>query len=173
MNAISEHTVPVQVLEPEAFQPYGQIIRPRVGTANQFSFNPHDPEAATDEARLVLCNGQPRLWIMKLPMRGLRFTQLGRHRRVTQCLGALQGKEWFMAFAPPGEDMSDDARPRLEDIAVFRIPGDCVVKMHVATWHAGPHFTHEECLFFNLENLDTNHRDFHAVDLPMPCRMVV
>jgi hypothetical protein len=31
---------------------------------------------------------------------------------------------------------------------------------------AGPHFVHDECLFFNLENLDTNERDFDTSDLP-------
>jgi hypothetical protein len=29
-----------------------------------------------------------------------------------------------------------------------------------------PHFVHDECLFFNLENLDTNERDFDTSDLP-------
>jgi hypothetical protein len=71
--------------------------------------------------------------------------------------------------APPG-DLGDDARPRVEDIAAFRVPGDRLIKLHVATWHAGPHFVHDECLFVNLENLDTNRRDFHAVPLPVECR---
>ena len=71
--------------------------------------------------------------------------------------------------APPG-DPSDDARPRVEDIVAFRIPGDRVIKLHVATWHAGPHFVHDECLFVNLGNLDTNRRDFHAVQLAAECR---
>jgi hypothetical protein len=39
--------------------------------------------------------------------------------------------------APPG-DLGDDARPRIEDIAAFRVPGDCLIKLHVATWHAVP-----------------------------------
>ena len=79
------------------------------------------------------------------------------------------GKEWLIGVAPPG-DLSDDASPRVEDIVAFRVPGDCVIKLHVATWHAGPHFVHDECLFFNLENLDTNRRDFHAAVLPVECR---
>ena len=54
----------------------------------------------------------------------------------------------------------------LRELPRFEIPGDCVIKLHVATWHAGPHFLHDECLFFNLENLDTNERDFDAYDLP-------
>ena len=41
-------------------------------------------------------------------------------------------------------------------------PGDRdrIIKLHVGTWHAGPHFTHDECLFSNLENEDTNTMDF-------------
>jgi ureidoglycolate hydrolase len=97
------------------------------------------------------------------------FTRIARHRRVTQCLGSLGGKEWLIGVAPPG-DLDDDARPRVEDIAAFRVPGDRLIKLHVATWHAGPHFVHDECLFINLENLDTNRRDFHGVPLPVECR---
>ena len=36
-------------------------------------------------------------------------------------------------------------------------------------WHAGPRFMHDECLFFNLENLNTNRRDFDTGDLPRRC----
>jgi ureidoglycolate hydrolase len=171
MNVVSEQTIVAQDLTTEAFAPFGEIIRPRHGGLNQFDNLPYDPETSDQEARLTLCNGQPRLWIMHLRDRGLRFGKLARHRRVSQCLGALQGKEWFMAVAAP-QDLDDSARPRLEDVAAFRIPGDCVIKMHVATWHAGPHFVHGECMFFNLENLDTNKRDFHSIDLPVPCRIV-
>ena len=73
---------------------------------------------------------------------------IARHRRVTQCLGSLGGKEWLIGVAPPG-DLGDDACPRLEDIVAFRVPGDRLIKLHVATWHAGPHFVHDECLFVN------------------------
>jgi hypothetical protein len=99
----------------------------------------YDPEASTSEAKLVLGNGEPRLWIMRLPHVGLDFTRIARHRRVTQCLGSLGGKEWLISVAPPG-DLGDDSRPRIEDIVAFRVPGDRMIKLHVATWHAGPHF---------------------------------
>jgi ureidoglycolate hydrolase len=88
---------------------------------------------------------------------------------VTQCLGSLHGKEWLIAVAPP-QDLADAARPHVADIRAFRVPGDCIVKLNVATWHAGPHFIHDECLFINLENMDTNRRDLHAVDLGVECR---
>src|SRR5690348_16831033 len=34
----------------------------------------------------------------------------------------------------------------LEDVAAFRVPGE--------TWHAGPHFVHDECLFSRREPED-------------------
>ena len=165
---LQRHMLDIRELTPAAFAPYGQVIAP-LRTGGQGAETAYDPETAPGEAELVLDNGVPRLWIMHLPHVGLGFRRIARHRRVTQCLGSLGDKEWLIGVAPPGEPR-DDARPRLADIVAFRIPGDRIVKLHVATWHAGPHFVHDECLFFNLENLDTNRRDFHAVDLPAECR---
>jgi ureidoglycolate hydrolase len=157
-TTMTTHTaikLPAQNLEPKAFAPYGEIIRPRTSSA----------ETAVEEPKLTLTNGTPRLWIMDLKKRGLVFADMARHRRVSQCLGSMQGKEWFIGVAPPN-DLADGTRPELDRIAAFRIPGDCLIKLHVGTWHAGPHFVHDECLFFNLENLDTNERDFDTSDLP-------
>jgi ureidoglycolate hydrolase len=146
--------LPAQNLEPKAFAPYGEIIRRRASSV----------ETVLEDPKLTL-NGTPRLWIMDLKKRGLVFADMARHRRVTQCLGSMLGKEWFIGVAPPN-DLADGTRPELDRIAAFRIPGDCVIKLHVGTWHAGPHFVHEECLFFNLENIDTNERDFDTSELP-------
>jgi ureidoglycolate hydrolase len=167
-TALPRHMLEIRELTAEAFAPYGQVIAP-LRTGGQGAGTSHDPEASAGEAKLVLDNGEPRLWIMHLPHVGLGFTRIARHRQVTQCLGSLGGKEWLIGVAPPG-DLGDDARPRVEDIAAFRVPGDRLIKLHVATWHAGPHFVGDECLFVNLENLDTNRRDFHAVPLAVECR---
>jgi ureidoglycolate hydrolase len=167
-EASTVHWLPVHELTAEAFAPYGEVVWP-LRVLGQGIETGYDPETSPREAKLAFGNGQPRLWIMHLPHVGLGFRTIARHRRVTQCLGALEGKEWLIAVAPP-QDAADAARPRLEDIRAFRVPGDCVVKLHLATWHAGPHFVHPECLFFNLENLDTNRRDLHAVELGAECR---
>jgi len=165
--------LPVRMLDlheltDHGFAPYGQVIAP-LRTGGQGAETQYDPETSASEAKLVLHHGEPRLWIMHLPHVGLGFSRIARHRRVTQCLGSLGGKEWLIAVAPPG-DPSDDARPRIEDIVAFRVPGDRLIKLHVGTWHAGPHFVHDDCQFINLENLDTNRRDFHAVPLGVECR---
>jgi ureidoglycolate hydrolase len=167
-GTLPRHMLEIRELTPEAFAAYGQVIAP-LRTGGQGAETSYDPETSPSEAGLVLHNGEPRLWIMHLPHVGLCFSRIARHRRVTQCLGSLGGKEWLIGVAPPG-DLADDARPRIEDIVAFRVPGDRLIKLHVATWHAGPHFVHDEYQFINLENRDTNRRDFHAVPLGVECR---
>lgn len=108
---------------------------------------------------------------MHLRERGLVFSQMGRHLQVTQCLASLEGKQWLMAFVPPADLDDEAARPPLEAIMAFRIPGTCAIKLHLGTWHAGPHFAYREGLFLNLENLDTNRRDFHAAQLAVSLRI--
>jgi ureidoglycolate hydrolase len=170
MNVRAALKIQIQELEAAVFAPFGEIIKAR-RSAGQFANNPYDPETSPDEPKLTLTNGTPRLWIMYLRDRGVVFKSMARHRRVSQCLGSLQGKEWVIGVAPPN-DFADGTKPEFDRISAFRIPGDCVIKLHVGTWHAGPHFLHEECLFFNLENLDTNKKDFDTADLPSEIEMI-
>jgi ureidoglycolate hydrolase len=163
MTQRSRQRIPAIELTDETFAPCGQIIWPR-RAGGQFDDNPYDPEKGANEARLTLNKGVPRLWLMQLGGPRLVFSSLARHRRVSQCLGAMHGHDWFIGVSPPG-DPADGARPDMSRLQLFRVPGDCVIKLHVGTWHAGPLFAHDECLFFNLENLDTNKRDFEAAEV--------
>jgi ureidoglycolate hydrolase len=171
MMMVQSFGVPVRALTARSFRPFGEVIEPREGLG-QFIDKPYDPETSGVEADLVLTNGKPRLWIMHLEKVGVSFSKMARHGRVTQCLGSLGGKEWFIAVAA-SDSANEAGRPRLEDIQGFRISGSCVVKLGIGTWHAGPLFLHDDCLFFNLENLDTNKRDFQGVDLPLDCHLTV
>ncbi len=168
MDAVARHIVKAQALTDATFAPYGDIIKPRL-SGEQFDRDyAYDPAKEDTHVKLVMTNGEPVLRIMHQRLRGLVFTKMARHRKVSQCLGSLQGKDWYMAFAAP---TGDDVLPRIEDITAFRIPGDRIVKLHVGTWHAGPHFKHEECLFLNLENADTNTKDFQDIALPRECEI--
>ena len=118
MRAPRVTTIPAQSLERKAFVPYGEIIFARAA-GTQFDNNHYDPEISAEEPSLTLTNGTPRLWIMRLKKNGLVFSKMARHRRVTQCLGSLQGKEWFVAVAPPN-DLADGTCPELARIAAFR-----------------------------------------------------
>ena len=132
-----------QTITPESFRPYGQVIFPTVDG------KPFD----TKDAQLNLQNGIPRFYIMRIDRRGRKFHQITRHVQCTQCLGSLEGKEWLIAVAPPN---NASTRPILEEIAAFRIPGNCFIKLEVGTWHAGPYFDQDFIDFYNLELSDTN-----------------
>ncbi len=142
-----------QPITAAAFAPFGQVI----------AATPDGTPFSAADAQLQLHQGQPRFYIMRLEHRGLKFDRITRHHRVTQCLGALNGQDWLMAVAPP----SAGATPDWEQIAAFHIPGDCFIKLHVGTWHAGPYFEAPTVDFYNLELSDTNvvdHDTCHLLD---------
>lgn len=132
-------------ITPERFKPYGQVI----------SASADDKSYDEEDAQLNLKNGIPRFYIMRLQQNGLKFHQITRHVQCTQCLGSLEGKDWFIAVCPP----SKTDEPVLTDLAAFHIPGNCFIKLGLGTWHAGPYFTHDTIDFYNLELADTNFVD--------------
>ncbi len=150
-TSVSTQLMPAIPITAEAFSPFGQVIVPQ---PDDIPFNPQD-------AQLELQNGTPRFYIMQLHQRGRKFHDITRHGGCTQCLGALDGHDWFLGVAPP----SEAAQPRREDIQVFKIPGNCFVKLEVGTWHAGPYFDHDIVNFYNLELSDTNVVDHTTCDL--------
>ncbi|MCC7348045.1 MAG: ureidoglycolate lyase, partial [Variibacter sp.] len=128
MDAPARHSVPAQDLTDAAFAPYGDIIKPRPSGKQFDRGSQYRPESESTHVKLVMTNGEPCLRIMHQFKRGLVFTHLARHRKVSQCLGSLQGKEWFMAVAAP-TDFADASCPPLDRITAFRIPGDRIIKL--------------------------------------------
>jgi ureidoglycolate hydrolase len=136
---------------PENFRRYGQVI-----------FASLDGKADdAEDAKLNLQHGIPRFYIMRLDKRGRNFHKITRHMQCTQCLGSLSNKDWLIAVCPPNNDVNE---PELEEIAAFRITGNCFIKLHEGTWHAGPYFDHEAVDFYNLELADTNLSDHFTHD---------
>ena len=124
------------------FEPFGELITP----------SPDGKAFDSSDAVLNLSNGIPRFYIMHLEHRGRIFDRITRHHRCTQCLGSLEGKEWFLAVCPP----SATSEPDIDRLTAFRIPGNCFIKLNMGTWHAGPYFDGETVDFYNLELSDTN-----------------
>jgi hypothetical protein len=89
VSTLPRHMLDIRELTVEAFAPYGQVIAP-LRSGGQSTETSYDPETSAREAKLVLGNGEPRLWIMQLPHVGLGFAGIARHRRVTQCPGSLR-----------------------------------------------------------------------------------
>src|SRR3989440_11831299 len=130
VGTLPRHMLEVRDLTPEAFAPYGQIVRP-LKTGGQGAETGYDPETSAREAKLVLHNGEPRLWIMHLPHVGLGFSRIARHRRGTQCLGSLGGQGRLVGVAPPGGP-DDDAQPLVRGLVAFSVVGGRGVKLHFA-----------------------------------------
>lgn len=162
-------------LTPDNFRAYGQIVGP---TPDGASFGP-------DDAQLRLTAGIPRLYIMRLENRPLRFGSITHHASVTQCLGSVGGLPWYIGVAKPSiVDSAEEpvdvgstcpnnrkcnsvnaARshvghyyvpPSPDQVQVFRVEGPQFLKFHVGTWHAGPLFKERTMDFYNLELADTN-----------------
>ncbi len=148
LRKLKAHTI-----SEENFHPFGQVIYPSV-----------DGKPFGDrDAQLDLEGGIPRFYIMRLSGQGQKFHRITRHIQCTQCLGALDGKEWAIAVAPPSAMGLSQVEP--ETINAFRIPGNCFIKLNRGTWHAGPYFEHEFVDFYNLELSDTNINDHFTCDL--------
>lgn len=145
----SERTLRPQLISAEAFAPFGDLIPP---TADGILFGPQD-------ARLDIAGGIPRLYIMRLEPRELRFKRITRHAQVTQCLAALGGREWLIAVAPPIASADRSLMPDPSSIQAFKIPGDHAIKLHKGCWHAGPFFEGTDVDFINLELSNTNEVD--------------
>lgn len=143
--------LPAEWITSENFRPYGQVIFPSQDGKN---FDGED-------AQLNLENGTPRFYIMRLENRGRKFDKITRHLQCTQCLGSLGGKDWLMAVCPPQNHLHE---PVLAQMAAFRIPGNCFIKLNQGTWHAGPYFDYEVVDFYNLELADTNVVDHFTHD---------
>lgn len=144
MAVASVHLKAVAVTE-ERFRPFGQLVRP---THDGKPFDHQD-------ARLNLSQGTPRFYIMRLPRRGLSFDRITYHEKVTQCLGGLGEKEWYLAVAKPSGNV--EKYPKEEDLVAFRVPPGVFLKMEEGTWHAGPLFDNADHMdFYNLELSDTN-----------------
>ena len=96
----------VTPLTPASFAPFGQVVR---AIDDHVEFGP-------DAAQLELSRGTPRFYIMRLPGRGLAFSQITHHKECTQCLGALGQEPWYMAVAPPG------TTPGADTLRAFEVP---------------------------------------------------
>ncbi|CAG9462751.1 unnamed protein product [Pedinophyceae sp. YPF-701] len=105
-------------------------------------------------AQLVLDQGTPRFYIMRLRDKPLAFDRITFHAKTTQSLGCLGDQPWYMAVADATFDLSKPPAP--EDLMVFRIPPGVFVNMKQGTWHAGPFFEPSYMDFYNLELSDTN-----------------
>ncbi|CAN8316534.1 unnamed protein product [Cochlearia groenlandica] len=154
----------------ESFADYGQVIET---TSGDDCFGPND-------AQLDLSRGTPRFYIMRLQDRSFDFYKITHHANVTQCLGSVGGRVWYIGVAKPSlieqETRSVDnvvesgscghlyAPPDVDEVRVFKVSGPKFVKFNRGTWHAGPLFDNGYMDFYNLELSNTNEVDHTTHD---------
>jgi ureidoglycolate hydrolase len=136
------------------FAPFGQVMAP---IEDGVLFGP-------DDAQLVLDQGTPRFYVMRLYQRGLVFRRVTRHAQVTQCLAALGGHDWLLGVCAPIDPDDPAEKPDPTRVRAFSIPGNVAVKLHRGTWHAGPYFQAAQIDFANLELSDTNDVDHDSCE---------
>nr|XP_004496337.1 uncharacterized protein LOC101509929 isoform X1 [Cicer arietinum]XP_004496338.1 uncharacterized protein LOC101509929 isoform X1 [Cicer arietinum] len=161
MESVKVVTVKPIEATPSTFKDYGQVIE---ASPDGEGFGPHD-------AQLDLTQGIPRLYIMHLENRPLKFSIITHHASVTQCLGSIGGNVWYLGVAKPSLVDSDEIKdkkilqshsghfyvpPAIEDVQVFKVSGSKFLKLNLGTWHAGPLFKSDTMDFYNLELSDTN-----------------
>ena len=150
----------------EAIKPYATLLEAGIdGTP----FGPADAPLVLGEpvggALPSSGSSPPRFYLMQLAHKPLLASHLTRHRRVTQCLAALNGKSWFILLAPPGSNADPYAKPDMTQLAAFEVSGSQAIALKQGTWHAGPYFLDETVDFVNLELSDTNITDHQTVNL--------
>ncbi|KAL3820098.1 hypothetical protein ACJIZ3_006003 [Penstemon smallii] len=148
----------------ESFRDFGQVVEA----------SPDGDEFGPRDAQLDLTRGIPRLYIMHLEDRPLEFSKITHLASVTQCLGSIGGRVWYLGVAKPSVVDPNEIKgtigantvqspcghfyvpPVVDDVRVFRISGPKFLKLNVGTWHAGPLFLEKTMDFYNLELTNTN-----------------
>jgi ureidoglycolate lyase len=121
------HSVRIEPLTPEAFEPFGRLISTRDGPPD------YRGASGTQGWHVAFESGQPLLSVLKTPFLGLQFGKMERHLHVSQAFVPLGGGPATVAVAPPTPDGS---RPRLADIRAFLLDGSTGYVLHLGTWHS-------------------------------------
>lgn len=90
---------------PDNFKEYGQVVG---ASPDGAIYGPLD-------AQLQLNVGTPRFYIMNLTGRALRFNSITHHASVTQCLGSVGGRPWYMGVERPSIVKTNESDGYKED----------------------------------------------------------
>lgn len=127
-KSLKEHVLIAQRIDSNNFKSYGQVTR----------WEEDGKQYDEQDLKLEICQGSPRLYIFRARDRDLSFDKITYHEKVTQCLFRIGNHPWFLAVAKPTFCVKQF--PSSDDIEVFQIEGDLMVKLNAGVWHAGPLF---------------------------------
>ena len=123
--------IPIGVLTPDSFAPFGQIIGAPLG-------EPDFRQSHIASWRLSFDSAGPiELMFSRYMHQPMRFVQLERHFDVTQSFIALGGAGSVMVVAAPNPaDDEESAMPQTSDIRAFYVDGAHGIMLWRRTWHA-------------------------------------
>lgn len=120
------------------------------------------------DAQLQFTGDNLRYYVMRLRRRPAVVGSMTRHLNASQCLGSADAQPWWLAVA---DGAIAPEQLEVSSVKLVKVmPGEGV-KLHPGTWHAGPFFTAETALFFNLELSDTNLSDHNCTSLSTPLKL--
>jgi ureidoglycolate lyase len=126
-------TVAAQVVTPESFEPFGEMLTTSGAPL------PHVYGDAMDVYRTgrLESDAPVEFIVTRYRLREFRVQFLERHQRLTQTFVPLEGKPFVIAVADPGAEL-ENGIPRIADVHAFVVPGDAAVNLHRGTWHEVP-----------------------------------
>jgi ureidoglycolate hydrolase len=135
-------TLPVSPISPEAFAPYGRVLR-AAGKRDA------GREGYDIWIQPFAAESRPRLQIVRYHARPFTVVLIERHLHVTEARQPLGGPPAIIVVAEPS-----DTPPTPEALRAFRLDGEGVL-FHRGTWHAidayPEHGSHADFLFLSEE----------------------
>ncbi|HEX2383762.1 MAG TPA: ureidoglycolate lyase [Acidimicrobiales bacterium] len=129
--------VRAEPLTPEAFAPFGQVVR-----EGDMVMELRDEEVF-------------HLNVLHYDRKPLQCDHLNRHHRATQMLVALGGKPTLLVVAPAAVDFTEHLH--LESVRAFLCDGTAGVNIGLATWHWGPYPITDAVDLVNVQGKDFEH----------------
>ena len=120
--------IPLQPLDGEAFEPFGQIIG--TGDGPPVFTGPH----VASWRRAFECEDAVELMFSRYVHQAMEFTCMESHLNVTQCFIPLGDHPSVMVVAPPDDGRAGPPTP--EAVRAFFVPGDRGMLLWRRTWHA-------------------------------------
>ena len=129
----TEHVVTAELLTPEAFAPFGDVL----------AVEPHEASIEVRDGETWLLN------VLSYDHRPLVCDHLNAHHRATQALVPLGSRPAVLVVAPPGATF-DDAGD-LATVRAFVLDGRAAVNLGLGTWHWGPYPVADRVDLLNLQ----------------------
>ncbi len=137
MADLVTHTVDAELISPEAFSPFGDVIGLGGRVEPQSDPRVTTPFSQWGEYELLTRDGEElQLDILtRTIIHPMRFTKMYRHHKATQAQAALGGKATIILVAP--REVEFESLDDLQTVRAFIRDGSVAVNIGLSVWHEG------------------------------------